>query len=185
MGTKTDRKKIIDSIKGDIWIVLADIISVNAAHFLALLIRFFVGGKFYASLRELPYVYSKFAPFYTIICIIVFFLFKLYGGMWRYAGLNDVNRIVFASAVTFGVQVVGTLLFVKRMPLTFYFIGAALQFAFVAITRFAYRIFIVERNRITKKKADAVVIGSGEEAHYILRLLNNGLIYRPVIERVL
>lgn len=98
MGTKTDRKKIIDSIKGDIWIVLADIISVNAAHFLALLIRFFVGGKFYASLRELPYVYSKFAPFYTIICIIVFFLFKLYGGMWRYAGLNDVNRIEIGRA---------------------------------------------------------------------------------------
>ena len=180
MKKSKKNNKIIESIKGDIWIIFADIISVNAAYFLALLIRFFVGGKFYASLRELPYIYSRFAPFYTIICIIVFFLFKLYGGMWRYAGLNDVNRIVFASAVTFVVQVVGTLLFVERMPLTFYFIGATLQFMFVAITRFAYRLFIVERNRITKKNADALVIGSGEEAHYILRLLNNGLIYRPV-----
>ena len=174
------KKQILSFIKGDLWVVLLDIIAVNLSHFLALLIRFFVGGKFYTSLRELPYIYSKFAPFYTIFCLLVFFIFKLYGGMWRYAGLNDINRIAGASVVTFIFQIIGTLLFVQRMPLTFYSIGGALQFIFVAAIRFAYRIIIVERNRISKKKADALVIGSGEEAHYILRLLNNGLIYRPV-----
>lgn len=168
------------SYLNDLWTILLDIIAVNAAYFLALLVRFFVGGKFYASLRELPYLYSKFAPFYTFICIAVFFLFKLYGGMWRYAGLNDINRIVIANAITFVVQVVGTLIFVQRMPLTFYFIGAALQFLFVVIIRFAYRIIMVERSRISRKQADALVVGSGEEAHYILRLLNNGIVYRPL-----
>ncbi len=180
MGTSKKRNGVIEFVKGDIWIVLLDIISVNAAYFLGILIRFFVGGKFYASLRELPYKYSKFAPVYTIICILVFFLFKLYGGMWRYAGINDLNRIVAASVVTTIAQVVGTLIFVERMPLTFYFIGAALQFAFIVIIRFAYRIIIVERRRISKKQANALVIGGGEECHYILRLLNNGLTYRPV-----
>ena len=180
MGITKKRGGLIELAKGDIWIVLLDIISVNAAYFLGILIRFFVGGKFYTSLRELPYKYSKFAPVYTIICILVFFVFKLYGGMWRYAGISDLNRIVMASAVTTIAQVVGTLIFVERMPLTFYFIGAALQFAFIAIIRFAYRIIIVERRRISKKQANALVIGGGEESHYILRLLNNGLTYRPV-----
>ena len=174
------RNKLIEFIKNDLGIVLLDIISVNAAYFLGILIRFFVGGKFYTSLRELPYKYSKFAPFYTIICILVFFLFKLYGGMWRYAGINDLNRIVMASVVTTLAQVIGTLVFVERMPLTFYFLGAALQFTFVAISRFSYRIIIVERRRISKKQANALVIGGGEECHYILRLLNSGLTYRPV-----
>ena len=172
--------RLIEFIKGDLWVVLLDIISVNAAYFLGLLVRFFVGGKFYASLRELPYIYSKFAPFYTIVCILVFFLFKLYGGMWRYAGLNDINRVIGASIVTTVVQIIGTLLFVQRMPITFYVIGAALQFTFITITRYAYRLILIEKNKITKKKADALVIGSGEEAHYVLRLLNSGLIYRPV-----
>ena len=114
---KPDRKKkIISLIKGDLWIILLDIISVNAAYFLALLVRFFVGGKFYASLRELPYIYSRFAPYYTVICLIVFFLFRLYGGMWKYAGLNDINRIVIACSITAVIQVIGTLLFVQRMP---------------------------------------------------------------------
>lgn len=178
---RPDRKKqLITFIKSDLWIILLDIIAVNAAYFLAILVRFFVGGKFYESLRELPYVYSRFAPIYTIICIIVFFIFKLYGGMWKYAGLNDVNRIVGASVVTTLLQVIGTLLFVQRMPLTFYFIGAALQFVFVAMIRFAYRIIIVERTRISRKKADALIVGGGEEGHYVRRLLNNGLTYRPV-----
>ncbi len=174
------RAKTIKYLKGDIWIIFLDIISVNAAYYLSLLIRFFVGGKFYTSLRTLPYIYSKFAPFYTIICIIIFFLFKLYGGMWRYAGISDINRIIGASVITSIIQVIGTLLFVQRMPLTFYFIGAALQFTFITIIRFAYRIVIVERRRISKKEADALVVGGGEECHYIVRLLNNGLTYRPV-----
>ena len=178
---KPDRKKkIISLIKGDLWIILLDIISVNAAYFLALLVRFFVGGKFYASLRELPYIYSRFAPYYTVICLIVFFLFRLYGGMWKYAGLNDINRIVIACSITAVIQVIGTLLFVQRMPLTFYFIGATLQFIFVALTRFAHRIILVERNRITQKKDEALIIGGGEEGHYVRRLLNNGMAYRPV-----
>ena len=180
MEQSDKRSRIIEFIKSDLWVVLLDIISVNAAYFLALLVRFFVGGKFYESLRYLPYDYSKFAPYYTLFCLIVFFLFRLYGGMWRYAGINDMNRIVLASAITAIFQVVATLLFVDRMPLTFYFIGAALQFVFVSATRFAYRIIIVERNRISRKQALALVIGSGEEAHYILRILNNGITYRPI-----
>ncbi len=187
MEQMKQKNRIMEFIKSDLWVVLLDIISVNAAYFLALLVRFFVGGKFYASLRELPYVYSKFAPFYTIFCIIIFCLFRLYGGMWRYAGVNDMNRIVTASVITAVAQVIGTLIFVERMPLTFYFIGAALQFVFVTVTRFAYRIIIVERNRMARKQANALVFGTGEEAHYILRVLNSGLTYRPVcvVDRIL
>lgn len=57
----------------------------------------------------------KFAPFYTVICIIVFAVCRLYGGMWRYAGLNDMNRIITASVITAVLQVIGTCLFIRRM----------------------------------------------------------------------
>lgn len=167
------------TIKGDLWILFLDIISVNAAYYLALLIRFFVGGKFLNSLRTLPYIYSKFAPFYTIFCIIIFFVFKLYGGMWRYAGISDINRIIGASVVTTAFQVVGTLLFVMRMPLTFYFIGAALQFFFVTATRFAYRFVVIERRKLGKKSANALIVGAGDPGRYVIGLLDSGMTYRP------
>ena len=38
-------KKIWKSIAGDIWVVLLDVIAVNAAYYLALMIRFFDGRK--------------------------------------------------------------------------------------------------------------------------------------------
>ena len=172
-------KNFIRTIKGDLWIILLDIISVNSAYFLALIIRFFVGGKFYKSLSELPYIYSKFAPFYTIICLIVFYIFRLYGGMWRYAGISDINRIIGASVVTSIIQIVGTLLFIYRMPLTFYFIGAALQFFFVTVTRFAYRFAVIERRRLGKKNANALIIGAEESGRYVIGLLDGGMAYRP------
>ena len=55
-------EKIKRMILGDIWIVFLDIISVNAAYYLAFVIRFSVGGKFYESLQDLPELYTKFAP---------------------------------------------------------------------------------------------------------------------------
>ena len=66
------------------------------------------------------------------------------------------------------------------MPITYYGIGALFQFILICMIRFAYRIIVVERRKNSRKKADALVVGGGDEAHYVLRLLNSGLIYRPV-----
>ena len=38
-------KKVWNTIARDLWIVLLDIIAVNAAYFLALMVRFFDGRK--------------------------------------------------------------------------------------------------------------------------------------------
>jgi hypothetical protein len=35
--------------------------------------------------------------------------------MWRYAGINDINRIIGASVATTAFQVIGTLIFVMRI----------------------------------------------------------------------
>ena len=176
MRTSTKRNGVVEFVKGDIWIVLLDIISVNAAYFLGILIRVFVGGKFYTSLRELPYKYSQFAPYYTIICILVFFLFRLYGGMWRYAGINDMNRIIGASLATTVVQVIGTALFIRRMPITYYVIGAILQFLFVSLIRFSYRILLVEKKKVSSRNTPTVptmIIGAGETARKAIHHLGS------------
>jgi hypothetical protein len=109
--------------------------------------------------------FYKFAPFYTVVAIIIFVLFKLYGGMWRYAGINDMNRIIGANAVTLLLQILGTVFFVCRMPITYYVIGAILQFFFITIIRFAYRILLVEKKKAAARKSTAtpaVIIGAGE-----------------------
>ena len=170
-------KKIWSSIVKDLWIVLLDIIAVNAAYFLALLTRFYVHGEFrpVATNTYLP-AFLQFIPFYTILCILVFIFMGLYGGMWRYAGLSDMNRIIAASGITTVIQVVGTCLFVRRMPITYYVIGALLQLVFVTAIRFGYRVLLVEKKRISDRNMPTVpsmIIGAGETARKAIHHLED------------
>ncbi len=170
-------KKFWNGIKKDLWIVLLDLVAVNAAYFLALVIRFFVNSRMrpIASEEYIP-AFLRFAPFYSVLCIAVFILWRLYGGMWRYAGINDMNRILGASLVTAVIQVVGTAVFVRRMPITYYVIGAVLQFLFISLIRFAYRILLVEKKKVAERKTStvpAMVIGAGETARKAIRHLED------------
>ena len=161
-------KKFWKMIRRDIWVILLDIVAVNAAYYLALLLRFYVNFQMrpVASQKYIP-IFLRFAPIYTVLAIIVFALFRLYGGMWRYAGINDMNRIVGASLATTAVQLVGTLVFYRRMPISYYLIGAILQFLFISLIRFGYRILLVEKKKMAARRVPAVpsaVIGAGETA---------------------
>ena len=169
-------KKIWNSIAKDLWIVLLDVIAVNLAYFLALIIRFYVNGEFRTTVSYYLTDFAKFAPVYTVLAILTFAAFTLYGGMWRYAGINDMNRIIGASAVTTVIQVIGTCLFVRRMPITYYVIGALLQFFLISLIRFSYRILLVEKKKVADRKAATVptmIVGAGETARKALHHLED------------
>ncbi len=156
-------------------LVLLDVMAVNVSYFLALLIRFYVNFTFNEmAVRYIP-AFKTFAPYYTVCCLAVFFLFKLYNSRWKYAGLGDLNRILSACVVTCAIQVVGSCLFVLRMPITYYVIGAILQFCMIVVSRFSYRVIFLEMERArvrSRKNEDQIrvmVVGVGETAHVVLK----------------
>ncbi len=155
-------------------LVVYDILAVNAAHYLALVIRFYVAREFHSVAAYYIEAYSQYALWYTVFCLAVFCFFKLYSSIWKYAGFNDLNRILFASFVCIAAHVGGTLLFAMRMPITFYCIGAALQFCLIAASRFSYRLFLVEKNKVFSNKdaqIHAMVVGTGGTAQTVIREL--------------
>ena len=174
-------KKILSGLAKDLWVVLLDLVAVNAAYYLALIVRFFVGGELraVAADRYMP-AWISFTPWYSVLAIVVFLLWRLYGGMWRYAGINDMNRIIGANACTTVIQVVGTIvLFRTRMPVTYYLIGAVLQFVFVVCIRFGYRVLLVEKKRLAKAESvPALVIGSGDLGRKVVKHLEENTPYR-------
>ena len=154
-------------------LVIFDILAVNIAYISALVVRFYVASEFNMwAVKYIP-AFIKFAPFYTVACLAVFFLFKLYNSRWKYAGLNDLNRILLACLVTCAVQVVGTMVFFMRMPVTYYVIGGVIQFALIAASRFSYRFFLIERDRMRmhrdKTAINVMVVGIGETGYIILK----------------
>lgn len=167
-------------------LLLYDICVVNAAYYLALVIRFYVNGEFrqVALDRYLP-AFAKFAPYYTVICVIVFIFFQLYYNRWKHAGLHDLNRIFAANAVTAVAQIAGTLLFVDRMPITYYFIGATVQFFMITVSRFSYRLFVLEMARIRSSRhatMNVMIVGVGDTARTLRRQIENDRynVARPV-----
>ena len=173
--------KIKRFFKYDFFIFLLDVIAVNASYFLALILRFSLNGRMDPLIDKYLDTVIYFAPLYTIICIIVFFLFRLYGGMWRYAGISDVNRILLANVITAAIHVVVTVLFYQRMPISYYVMGASMQIVAIGAIRFSYRLAVLEKRQITKSNAiNALVIGTKENGSQTVKLLSIGVQYRPV-----
>lgn len=166
----------------DLWVVLLDIVAVNASYYLALLIRFYVNFTLRpVAVNEYLPAWITFTPWYTIVALLIFMLFRLYGGMWRYAGINDMNRIIGASLTTTVVHILGTIIFVCRMPITYYVIGGLLQFAMVVSIRFAYRVLLTEKKRINRgERVPCVVVGTGELGRRVIKHLENGGVYKTV-----
>ena len=144
---------------------LYDAFAVNASFFLALVVRFYINGKF--SELGVPYIsaFFKFAPYYTVCALIIFALFNMYNMIWRVAGINDLKRILLANVCTFLVQYIGSHVFVRRMPTSYYIIGAMIQLVLVCLIRFIPRILFYEGFQEKKKDAvPAMIVGVGTNA---------------------
>ena len=149
-----------------------DLLAVNLAYFIALLLRF---DFRYTHIPE-PYLHSwlVFVPVYSVLCLVTFYVLKLYQSLWRFASYLELMRVIKASIVTTLVQILGTLLFIQRMPISYYFMGALLQFLAILGIRFSYRFVLLLRsertaNQSAEKGANVMLIGAGNAGQMILR----------------
>ena len=156
------------------YLVVYDIVAVNLSYFGALWLRFDL------RFSSIPEVYLsaflRFAPFYTVFCILVFAVLRLYNSLWRFASISELNRVLVATAGTTLFQMVGITVFVQRMPVSYYIFGAVLQFGMILVVRFSYRYITLERARRAKHVHGihrAMVIGAGAAGQVIIRELKN------------
>ena len=154
-----------------ILLFLYDAIIVNLAYIIALLLRFSDSD----SMRKTGVIYmqmlKRFAPWYTIACLILFLLFRMYSVVWRYAGVNDVKKLVTLNALTCVLYVGASLVTVGRMPISVYCLGAVLQFILMGVVRIAPR-YILDNYGDTKAAGNAVkiplmIVGLSENARII------------------
>ena len=166
-----------------LYLFIYDVIVINASYFAGLLLRF---DMRYSNIpEEYLNAFLKFAPFYTIFTVAVFFVLRLYNSLWRFASFSELNRILMASGITTLFHVIGITTFVHRMPVSYYVFGAVIQFCLVTAIRFAYRFILLERARREKNTRavhNAMIIGAGAAGLVILKELkvSNDANARPV-----
>ena len=156
------------------YLVIYDIAAVNLSYFGALWLRFDL--RFSSIPETYLGAFLRFAPFYTVFCILVFAVLRLYNSLWRFASISELNRVLVATVGTTLFQIVGITVFVQRMPVSYYIFGAVLQFGMILVVRFSYRYITLERARRAKHVHGihrAMVIGAGAAGQVIIRELKN------------
>ena len=157
------------------YLIVYDALAVTGSYFLALWLRF--DGQF----SEIPDSYltpwAKFAPIYAAFCLVVFWKLRLYRSMWQFASFSELTRTIVSSAVTAIFHTVFITLLFARMPVSYYIIGAGIQFLLVLSIRFSYRLLLLERSKRAKNvqkptTSRVMLIGAGSAGQMILRSLN-------------
>ena len=155
-------------------LIAYDIISVVAAGFLAILIRYdfkldAVAGEFMMPIRS-------FLGLNIVLSLVVFYFFRLYHSLWAFAGETELQNLVLAcfcaSVVTgIGVNFFKVPGYPKAVPDSYYFMYFFFLFSFMFVSRFSYRFLRSRKHRLQNRKntSSVMIIGAGEAGNMIIK----------------
>ncbi len=165
-------------------LVVFDALVVNLSYYLALLIRFYMDDHFISRVGKVLPVFEAYIPYNTVISIVIFLCFRMYSSRWKYAGINDINKVALASLTASAVHTVVTMIFFDTMPLTYYVLGAAAQVLILTFSRMSYRIWEVEKTKVMRKGAtlNVMIVGVGETGRILRQQIESdpSNVARPV-----
>ena len=154
-------------------LAFVDALSILAAYFLALLMRFdFVFSAVPRGYLE-GYLWSM--PYWVIVTGVVFYAFRLYHSIWYYVGLEELRSLIEAYIVLLVLYGAGMLFMHLHMPRSYYFMGYVLSMILTGGSRISYRLLSSWLRRgserdARKEAADRVmVIGGGAAGQAVIR----------------
>jgi FlaA1/EpsC-like NDP-sugar epimerase len=174
-------------LKVNFWFVLlVDITLIVSAHFLAYMVRFD-----WEIVREIPKIISL-LPLLIITKIVVFYIFGLYRGMWRYTSIADLKNIARAVAVSSGFIVTFVVYFNRfyGFSRSVFFMDGVFTFLLICFHRGTIRYLLQNKDLISsfvqnnekKGKKKLLLIGAGAAAEKVIREImdNVSVLYEVV-----
>ena len=172
MERKEEKKR--EGFQLEHWHIIAGLLMVYDA--LALAFSYFIALWLRFDLRyttiDYPYLeaWKHFLPLYILFSLAVFWYLKLYKSIWRFASYSELLRVSVATIISALFHTVGITLLYIRMPISYYFIGALLQYVAVLGIRFSYRfILLIRKIRVKQVNSRIMVIGAGSAGQMLIR----------------
>ncbi|MCR5704417.1 MAG: polysaccharide biosynthesis protein [Eubacterium sp.] len=161
-----------------IWIrrialILFDMVTIFLAGAMALLTRFeFVRS---AIPKEFIQTYLWSLPMYLVCTFLVFWIFRLYHSLWRYASQREAVNILGACFCALGIEFLFVRVIGGYLPMSFYPLSFMYATFGIVCIRFFYRyIRNNHRKERSKRKIKRVmVIGAGAMGTIIIREMMN------------
>ncbi|MCD7825572.1 MAG: polysaccharide biosynthesis protein [Clostridiaceae bacterium] len=155
-------------------LMLYDAVAIAFSYFFGLWLRF--DFKFTTIDTEYLQAYIKFLPVYIVASIIFFWFTRMYRGIWRFAGFNELLRYAASSLVASVAHAVLITLICHRMPFSYYIVGGVIQLILVVGIRFSYRFYtqVIVRKTPAQEENPAkkvMIIGGGAAGRTIVREL--------------
>ena len=151
------------------FLFLTDTFLLNACVYLSLIMRFDVG---IVSI-EPQYInnYVDNMLFYTIISLLIFWVFRLYHSLWQYASIAEVYRIAEACITVEVVHFLSNKMVGNMLPRSCYFNAAIYLIIAICASRFMYRMIrtVLNKYRNIKTSNNVMIIGAGEATNVIMR----------------
>ena len=153
-----------------IFLMIVDILLVNAAAILSLLIRMDFSIAVVYGENYLDH-WGLYSLLFTGIAILVFIPMKLYNSLWEFAGIDELLHIAFSGIIIAVIEAALIFFNVIRLPWSFPVLHGMLTALFALLCRFSYR-FIRELSRRKsnkKKQKRTMLIGAGSAGMLVLR----------------
>ena len=168
--TKKDR---IQLLVRRFFLFLTDTFLLNACVYLSLIMRFDVGIVSIEPQYISNYV-GNVLP-YTIMSLLIFWLFRLYHSLWQYASIAEVYRIAEACIIVEVVHFLSNKIAGNMLPRSCYFNAAIYLIIAICASRFMYRMIrtVLNKYRNIKTSNNVMIIGAGEATNVIMREIQN------------
>ncbi|MDE7431107.1 MAG: polysaccharide biosynthesis protein [Lachnospiraceae bacterium] len=150
-------------------LILLDIIMIQISSFMALYIRYEfrfndIDSRFLRSI-------VIYAPVNTLIILVIFFLFKLYSSIWKYASIEEMIQIILACGLYFLIEIIEKMFLGFDVPRSHPFMFAAILLAGTFCIRFGYRFArtIKYESLEGKNGVRTMIIGGGQAAAMLIK----------------
>ncbi|WP_036608066.1 polysaccharide biosynthesis protein [Oribacterium sp. P6A1] len=165
----TDRRKYLERL---LMIVLADAFTIAFSYFVAMWIRYDF------SINRIPKNFIEnliaFVPCAVLLHFAVYYIFKLYHSIWRFASVSEVAHTMMAYSVLAVILPIFNMLVPFRVPRSVLLMAYIISMFFCVLIRFGYRIlrYIKNDDRFVQDDVDidnVLLVGAGQAARAILK----------------
>lgn len=167
-------------IFGERWLKIAgllmvwDVVAIHAAYFLALWFRF--DCRYSAISRTYLTQYAHSITLYSVVAVVIFWFFRLYKSIWRYASVDELGRCVFGSCLASALYMLARLFYFYRMPRSYHVFGMIIQLVLIVAPRFSYRFYLSLTSRVHTRRDRServMIVGAGSAGQMIIKDINH------------